>query len=54
DDIIGTDGEDGLVKYDTSGQCLEQHSYPNYDLSGLTMYIDSLLSLPSDGHNQQA
>ncbi|CAI8610519.1 unnamed protein product [Vicia faba] len=48
------DGEDGLVKYDTSGQCLEQHSYPNYDLSGLTMYIDSLLSLPSDGHNQQA
>ncbi|XP_058731648.1 F-box/kelch-repeat protein At3g06240-like [Vicia villosa] len=56
DDIIGTDGEDGLVKYDKSGQCLEQHSYPNYYLRcNLTMYIDSLLSLPGGyGDNQQA
>ncbi|XP_058727490.1 F-box/kelch-repeat protein At3g06240-like, partial [Vicia villosa] len=55
DDIIGTDDEDGLVKYDKCGQCLEQHSYPNYNLScDLTVYIDSLLSLPSDDDNQQA
>ncbi|XP_058727750.1 F-box/kelch-repeat protein At3g06240-like [Vicia villosa] len=56
DDIIGTDGEDGLVKYDKSGHSLEQHSYPNYYLRcELTMYIDSLLSLPGgDGDNQQA
>ncbi|XP_058731660.1 F-box/kelch-repeat protein At3g06240-like [Vicia villosa] len=55
-DIIGTDGEDELVKCDKSGQCLEQHSYPNYDLTcELTMHIDSLLSLPGgDGDNQQA
>ncbi|XP_058726391.1 F-box/kelch-repeat protein At3g06240-like [Vicia villosa] len=56
DDIIGKDGEDGLVKCDKSGQRLEQHSYPNYYLRcNLTMYIDSLLSLPGgDGDNQQA
>ncbi|XP_058731790.1 F-box/kelch-repeat protein At3g06240-like [Vicia villosa] len=54
-DIIGAGERDRLVKYDKNGQFLEQHSYPKYDLiCKMTMYIDSLLSLPSDGDNKQA
>ncbi|XP_058731671.1 F-box/kelch-repeat protein At3g06240-like [Vicia villosa] len=54
-DIIGAGERDRLVKYDKNGQFLEKHSYPKYDLiCKMTMYIDSLLSLPSDGDNKQA
>ncbi|XP_058758981.1 F-box/kelch-repeat protein At3g06240-like isoform X3 [Vicia villosa] len=53
-DIIGSNDGVGLVKYDENGQFLEQHSYSNYDLSlQVTMYIDSMLSLPSDGDNEE-
>ncbi|KAL5065016.1 hypothetical protein RYX36_026753, partial [Vicia faba] len=52
-DIFGTDEDDGLVKYDKNGRFLEQHSYSNYNLRcDVTMYIDSLLSLPGDGDNE--
>ncbi|XP_058731768.1 F-box/kelch-repeat protein At3g23880-like [Vicia villosa] len=54
-DIIGVDEEDGMFKYDKIGQFLDLHSYPNYDLRcKVTVYIDSLLSLPGDGDNKQA
>lgn len=54
-DIVGTDDGGGLVKYDKNGQFLEHHSYTNDDLTRqMTMYIESLLSLPSNGDNQQA
>ncbi|XP_058774286.1 F-box/kelch-repeat protein At3g23880-like [Vicia villosa] len=57
-DIVGTDdGDDGsgLVKYDKNGQFLEHHSYTNDDFRcQVTMYVESLLSLPSDGDNHQA
>ncbi|XP_058766165.1 F-box/kelch-repeat protein At3g06240-like [Vicia villosa] len=54
-DIVGRDDGGGLVKYDKNGQFLEHHSYTNDDLPRQwTMYIESLLSLPSDGDNQQA
>ncbi|KAL5066737.1 hypothetical protein RYX36_017624 [Vicia faba] len=57
-DIVGTDDADfgsGLVKYDKNGQFLEQQSYTNDDLRcQVTMYTESLLSLPSDGDNQQS
>ncbi|XP_058732759.1 F-box/kelch-repeat protein At3g06240-like [Vicia villosa] len=53
-DIIGTDEDDGLVKYDRNGKFLEQHSYYNYSLRcGVTMYVESLLSLPGDGDKEQ-
>ncbi|XP_058732762.1 F-box/kelch-repeat protein At3g06240-like [Vicia villosa] len=53
-DIIGTDEDDGLVKYDRNGKFLEQHSYYNYNLRcGVTMYVESLLSLPGDGDKEQ-
>ncbi|XP_058759013.1 F-box/kelch-repeat protein At3g06240-like [Vicia villosa] len=54
-DIIGAGERDRLVKYDKNGQFLELHSYPKYDLIWkMTMYINSLLSLPGDGDNKQA
>ncbi|KAL5066738.1 hypothetical protein RYX36_017625 [Vicia faba] len=54
-DIVGTDHGSGLVKYDKNGQFFEQHFYTNNDLRcQVTTYIESLLSLPSDGDNQQA
>jgi F-box interacting protein len=48
-DIIGTDGGNGLVKYDDEGQLLEHHTYCN-DSRGsyVAMYTESLLSLPGD------
>jgi len=52
-DIIGTDGDTGLVKYNDKGQLLEHRSYCN-DPYGcqVAMYTESLLSLPGD--NEQA
>lgn len=45
-DIIGID--------ENNGQFLERQSYFDYDLRcKATMYIDSLLSLPGDGNNEQ-
>ncbi|KAK2411907.1 F-box/kelch-repeat protein [Trifolium repens] len=46
--IVGTNGDNGLVKYDDKGQLLEHHSYCN-DRSGsqLIMYTESLLSPPN-------
>ncbi|XP_050909953.1 uncharacterized protein LOC127123822 [Lathyrus oleraceus] len=59
-DIIGIDENNGLVKYDKNGQFLERRSYFDYDLRSkatmyieATMHIDSLLSLPGDGDNEQ-
>ncbi|CAI8610242.1 unnamed protein product [Vicia faba] len=52
-DIIGLDEDNGLVKYDKYGEFLEQHSYYNYThICDVTTYVDSLLSLPSDGDNE--
>ncbi|XP_058759164.1 F-box/kelch-repeat protein At3g06240-like [Vicia villosa] len=52
-EIIGTDGHTGLVKYDDKGQLLEHRSYSNdREGSQVVVYIESLLSLPSD--NEQA
>jgi len=46
-DIIGTDGEVGLVKYDEKGQFLEYTSYYKENCtSRVAMYTESLLSLP--------
>ncbi|MCH81041.1 F-box protein [Trifolium medium] len=44
--IIGTDGGNGLVKYDDKGQLLEHHTYYN-DARGsyVALYTESLLSL---------
>ncbi|XP_058772041.1 F-box/kelch-repeat protein At3g06240-like [Vicia villosa] len=53
-DIVGTDDGSGLVKYDKNGQFLEHYCYTTDDLTRqMIMYIESLLSLPSDGDNQQ-
>ncbi|RHN64195.1 hypothetical protein MtrunA17_Chr4g0066441 [Medicago truncatula] len=46
-DIIATDGEVGLVKYDEKGQFLEYTSYYKENCtSRVAMYTESLLSLP--------
>jgi F-box interacting protein len=51
--IIGTDGRNGLVKYDDKGQLLEHHTYGNDSLGPhMAMYTESLLSLPDV--NEQA
>jgi F-box interacting protein len=43
-DIIGTDHDTGLVKYDDKGQLLEYHSY-SHEFE-VAVYTESLLSLP--------
>ncbi|XP_057443526.1 F-box/kelch-repeat protein At3g06240-like [Lotus japonicus] len=48
-DIVGTDGDKGLVKYNDKGQLLEHHSYDEYPYVSLVMYTESLLSLPVVG-----
>ncbi|AES91690.1 putative F-box domain-containing protein [Medicago truncatula] len=50
-DIIGTNGETELLKYNDKGQLLEHNSFwdgPCPIGSLVTMYTESLLSLPSD------
>jgi F-box interacting protein len=52
-DIIGTDGGNGLAKYDENGELLDVHSYFNNPCgSRAAMYTESLLSLLGD--NEQA
>ncbi|XP_057443525.1 F-box/kelch-repeat protein At3g23880-like [Lotus japonicus] len=53
-DIVGTDGDKGLVKYNDKGQLLEHHSYDEYPYVSLTMYTESLLSLPVIGGRELA
>jgi hypothetical protein len=51
-DIIGTDGDNGWVKYNDKGDLLD-HSYCNYPCGFQAgTYIESLFSLPAD--NEQA
>jgi len=52
-DIIGRDGDSGLVKYNNDKvQLLDYHSYYNNSVgSKVAMYTESLLSLPGD-HKQ--
>ncbi|XP_047177058.1 F-box/kelch-repeat protein At3g23880-like [Vigna umbellata] len=48
-DIVGTDGSQGLVKYNSEGELLEHRSY--YDVRGglqMIVYNESLLSLSYD------
>ncbi|CAK8563587.1 unnamed protein product [Lathyrus sativus] len=53
-EIIVVDEDDGLVKYDKSGEFLDLRSYPHYDLRcKVTIYMGSLLSLPGDDDNKQ-
>ncbi|CAJ2634606.1 unnamed protein product [Trifolium pratense] len=48
-DIVGTDGENVLQKYNGQGQLLEHESYCEDPLESLaTLYTESLLSLPGD------
>jgi len=49
-DIVGKDGNNGLVKYNSEGQLLEHRSYRNGRGDSLVaVYTESLLSLPYDG-----
>ncbi|KAK7348261.1 hypothetical protein VNO80_22812 [Phaseolus coccineus] len=49
-DIVGTDGNNGLVKCNSEGQLLEHRSYSNCRSHSLAaVYTESLLSLPYDG-----
>ncbi|KAJ1423061.1 Galactose oxidase/kelch, beta-propeller [Sesbania bispinosa] len=48
-DIVGTDGNTGLVKYDNKGQLLEHRSFwDDRHRSEVAMYTETLLSIP--GH----
>ncbi|ESW26158.1 hypothetical protein PHAVU_003G095700 [Phaseolus vulgaris] len=49
-DIVGKDGNNGLVKCNSEGQLLEHRSYSNCRSHSLVaVYTESLLSLPYDG-----